>query len=285
MRKAIHPFISLIVILLSASLASANNNNSVAVTSTTSIQKPKQKGNSWSGFVNISQSRSMIDFQDGTRYDGRSLAARLNYKLNDKFNVRADGNYSQDLNYPERNDFGNLGLNLSRTPWNEGSTFLLGYRVGLSLPTSKDASVRQSLLTSASGALNISINPARLAPGLGVASSISFGRNFHKFDTALDGRVNTQYSSVQTLSISYSFLSGISLSAENVHRNTWSYQNVMRDAFELSQEISYTFNPNWIGALGHSNSGNTLRANGTDSNIQITDENSSIIYASFTALF
>ncbi len=284
MSIAIRPMLGIIATVLLASPAFANNNASVT-SSTMVVQPTKKEGRIWSGFVNVSRSTSLYDFQDGTRKDGIDYMTRLNLKLSSDYSVRVQGGYSQDLNYPESNDFSDTSVNLQRAPKEVGQTFLIGYRVGTGIPTSKDSHTRQNLLGSLSTGLNVLINPDRLITGLEVAGGLSAGRNFHQYETALDGRVNTQYSSSQTLSLSYSFQSGISLSAEFIHRNTWSYENVMRTSFEMSQELGYQLNPTWALAVGHSNSGSTLKPNGSDSNIQVMDDNNSLVYGSFTAIF
>ncbi len=283
MSFSIRPLIAVLVSALFAGPAYANNNASV--TSSLVIQQPKKEGRRWSGFINASRSTSLYNFEDGTKRDGMDYSARLNFKISNEYSLRVQGGYSQDLNYPETNDFSDTSVNLQRAPVAFGKNFLIGYRVGAGIPTSKDSHTRQNLLLSTSAALNIMINPDRLIPGFEVASSISAGRNFHQYETAIDGRVNTQYSSNQTLSLSYGFNSGISISADFLHRNTWSYQNVMRDSFEMTQELGYQLNPTWAFAIGHTNSGSTLKPNGSDSNVQIVDEKSSLVYASTTVIF
>lgn len=280
MSVSIRPIIGFLSTILLATQVYAN----ASVTS--SASQPLQKdASSWSGFVNMSRSSSLYDFSDGTRRDGMDYMARLSLKINDTYSLRAQGGYSQDLKYPETNDFSDIAINLSRAPVLFGKTFLLGYRVGLGIPTSKDSHIRQNLLGSVSTGLNVLVNSDRLIPGLEISGALSLGRNFHQYETALDGRVNTQYSSTQSISIGYSFKSDISLSAEFMHRNTWSYQNIMRDSFEMSQEVGYQINPTWSVAAGHSNSGATLKPNGSDSNIQVVDDSNSVVYASTTLLF
>ncbi|WP_295899448.1 hypothetical protein [uncultured Bdellovibrio sp.] len=283
MSFAIRPLLGILATVLLAGPAFANNNASV--TSSLVVQQPKKEGRLWSGYINVGRSASLYDFKDGSRKDGMDYALRFNLKASDNYTVRIQGGYSQDLKYPESDDFSDTSVSVIRSPFEMGSTFLLGYRIGAVVPTSKDSHVRQNLTTSVSTALNVIVNPDRLITGFDVSGSISAARNIHQYETALDGRVNTQYSSNQSLSLSYSWESGVSLSADFLHRNTWSYQNVMRDSFEMSQELGYQFNPTWAFAVGHTNSGSTLKPNGSDSNVQFIDENNSLVYASMTVIF
>lgn len=284
MSFCIRPIIGFLVTALMAATALANNN--ATVTSGTSvIQAPKKEGRRWSGFVNSSYSTNLVDHQDGSRGDYVDYMARFNLKLTNNYSLRVQGGYGQDLKYPENDDFTNTSVTLQRSPFALGKRLLTNWRVGAVAPTSKDAYKRQNMITALSTGGNLIVNPDYLIPGLELVGSLSLTRNFHQYETAINGTVNTQYSSSQGLSVSYSFNSGVSLSASFTHMNTWSYQNVMRDSFDFSQEIAYEINPTFSVAAGHTNSGSTLRANGTDSNVQIYDENNSIIYGSLTVVF
>lgn len=283
MSFAIRPIFGFMTTVLLATFAFANNNASV--TSSTTVVQPPKEGRIWSGLLNVSRSTSLVDFQDGTRKDGMDYLARLNLKINSDYSMRLSGGYSQDLKYPESDDFADTSLSVLKAPTELGKNFLIAYSVAAGLPTSKDSRTRQSLQGSLSGAVTLLVNPDVLMTGFEASGSLSVGRNFHEMETSLDGKVNTQYSSKQTLSLAYGFASGISLSADFMHRNTWSYQDVMRDTFEMSQELGYQFNSMWAVALGHTNTGSSLKPNGTDSNVQIVDENNSLVYLQVTAIF
>jgi hypothetical protein len=279
--------LSVISLSVVAQGAFANNNNSTATSSLT-MQQPKKDESIFSGFLNTSRSTSMVDHQDGSRQDGLDYLMRVNAKLNQDYALRLQGGYSQDLNYSEKNDFADTTLSLLRTPIKIGSIghyALIGYRAGLSAPTSKASSKGQSLQTAVSAGLTVMANPDRFIKGIEILGGISFGRNIHQYETALDGKVNTQYTSNQTLSVAYGFKYGLSLSGEFIHRNGWSYDGNMKDSFEMSQELGYEMNKTISIALGHTNSGSSLRPNGNESNFQFVDENSSLVYASATLSF
>jgi len=233
----------------------------------------------------LARSTSLVDFQDGTRKDGMDYLTRFNLKLNKDYNLRLDGGYSQDLKNSDSNDFGDTSLSLVRKPVAVGRTFMMGYSLAAIAPTSKDSHVRQNLQAGTSASLITMINPDRLIPGWAIVSGISFRKNFHQYDTAIDGSVNTAYSSSQSISITYDFPIGITLSGEFAHKNAWTYQNNVKEAFEHTEEVGYAFNKTVSAAVGHTNSGNALKANGQDSNIELVNENTSLIYASTTVAF
>ncbi|MNL58623.1 hypothetical protein D3C87_1822730 [compost metagenome] len=97
--------------------------------------------------------------------------------------------------------------------------------------------------------------------------------------------MNNQYSSSQSLSLSYDFPRNFSISADFVHKNAVSYQGSIKEAYEFSQELSYQFNSFLAAAVGHSTSGNALRPNGQDYQFDIYNENTSVVYASMTLIF
>lgn len=244
-----------------------------------------EEASSFSGLVNVSRSTSLYNFEDGTKKDGVEYGARLNYKISDKYATRAQIGYSQDLVDYENDDFSNLVINFFRTPSKFGNTFVAGYLLGLTLPTSKDASKAQSLQAGISAGLTAGINPEVLIKGLSISGAAVFARSFHRYETRLDGPVNIEYAANQSLSVGYDFASGISLSASFSYLSAWSYQGVMKNSFEINEEIGYQLHEHLAIAIGHTNGGSPLRANGTDSAIEVLNENESIVYASLTALF
>lgn len=279
--------IGFVVTLMATSTVFANNNSTVT-SSTTVVQQPKKEGRRWSGFVDMSRSTSLYDFEDGTRSDGMDYSARFNLKINNEFSMSLRGGYSQDLNYPENDDFSDTSFTVQRVPFRLGKRFLMGYRVGATAPTSKDSKTRQSLMTSLSAGVNLLVNPDYLIKGFQVAGLLTAGRNLHQYDTALDGRVNTQYSSNQNLTLTYAFAGfadGLYVSSSFLHRNAWSYQGVMRDSFEMTQDIGYEFNSTFSASVGHTNSGSTLKPNGQDSNVELISDKTSMVYGSVTVVF
>ena len=133
--------------------------------------------------------------------------------------------------------------------------------------------------------MSLSADPKALIAGLGIVGTASISRNFHQYETDINGKVLSQYSSTQSLALSYEWPVGVGVSATFIHRNGLTYQNNIRESFELTEELGYEITKVFSVAIGHSNSGNALKPNGVDSNIQIVDEDASIVYASGTVSF
>ena len=146
------------------------------------------------------------------------------------------------------------------------------------LSTKKD-----NLQTALSAKVGLSLS-APDQQGFSGGTSISLGRNFHAYDTDINGNVLNQYSSNQTLSLGYT-LENWSLSVDFINKSRWTYQNSTKSAFELNEELGYSINDNFGVALGHTNAGSTLKDNGTDSNIDLINENTSVIYGSLNMTY
>lgn len=275
-------FLTSAALLLSSSLALAN---AAINSSTTLVQRPKKDTTIWSGFIVGSRSTGLYDYQDGTRNDSMDYTLRVNANLSKNYSLRMDTGYSQDLKDTEKDSMADTLVTFRRAPINLGKTFLFAYNLGGTAPTSKDSSKRQNLQGSARAGIVLAINPDRLVKGFAVAGFATLSRNFHEYETDVMGRVMNQYSGTQALTISYDFPVGISLTLDMTHMNALSYQGVLKETYQISQDISYQFNPTFAAAIGHSNSGNALRPNGQDYSYNVYDENSSVVYASATMIF
>ncbi|MFM6930157.1 MAG: hypothetical protein ACKOX6_16925 [Bdellovibrio sp.] len=238
-----------------------------------------------SGFIQASRSTNLYDFQDGSRQDGMDYTARLNINFTKIHLIRIDSGYTQNITNPETSDWNDTSISFRKSPTLMSWPVLVGYNVGGVIPTSKDSYKRQNSKGSATVGLTVAVNPTVLMDGVGITGIISLAKNFHDYETDINGKVLNQYTSSQILSLSYEWPVGISVSANLVHRNALTYQNNIRESFEISEELSYEISKMFSVAVGHSNSGNALKPNGTDSNVQVMDENSSVVYASGTMSF
>lgn len=260
-------------------------NKNAAITSSTIKAEQASQFPMMSGFIQASRSTNLYDFQDGSRQDGMDYSARLNINLTKIHLIRIDGGYTQNITNPESSDWNDTSISFRKSPTLMSWPVLLGYSIGGVIPTSKDSYKRQNSQGSATASVTAALNPSVLMAGLGVTGILSFAKNFHQYETDINGKVLNQYTSSQILSLSYDWPVGISISANLVHRNAFTYQSNIRESFEISEELSYEINKMFSVAVGHSNSGNALKPNGTDSNVQVMDENSSVVYASGTMSF
>jgi hypothetical protein len=101
----------------------------------------------------------------------------------------------------------------------------------------------------------------------------------HEFERTADGEANLS----TKLSYSILYIQALSqiFSAELYAKyNTgWTYQNDLKTSFSISEKLNLDIKKNISTYIQHSNDGNALQANGSDSNIQIYDKNKSVMSA------
>ena len=238
----------------------------------------------WSVSGTIAQTSNLYDYHDGTRQDSADLLGLFSYKINKTYSLVSAVSYSQDLKTPESSDFGDLPVTLAHSPWIISKTFSLSQSATLLLPASKDSSKRVGMQFGIGTGISLSVNDGILIPGLSIKSGLSLSRLFDKYETALDGRVNTEYSAKQTISSTYSYKK-FSASIEFVHKNALSYQGSLKEGFEHTEELGYSMNDQISFALGHTLAGSALKANGSDSNVSLINDNDSKVYGAITASY
>ncbi len=274
-----------VVMLASINMASAMTSaNTQTATSTTAfpVQVIPPLSAAFSFGLSLTRSTSLVDFQDGSRSD------TLDYIFNPSMKT-SFGSFATSLAYSQnlRDQYDSIGSDWSDTPliftfnpktftWLERNA-KLKYSVTAVLPMSQYSVKKDQLQTALSGKIAFSLMPAD-GNGFGFISGISLGRNFHSYEEDINGNVLNQYSSNQNVGISYSY-NDWSLSADFVNRTRWTYKNSVKSTFEMSEKIGYSINPSFSASVGHTNSGATLKANGADSNVDLYNENTSIVYA------
>ena len=152
------------------------------------------------------------------------------------------------------------------------------------IPVSQLSTKKDQLQTSISAKIALSIAPSNDGDGFSIGTSVSAGRNFHAYDEDINGSVLNEYSSNQGLNLGYA-LGNWSITVDYLNKTRWTYQNNVKSTFELSEELGYQINKMFAVALGHTNAGSTLKDNGTDSNIDFYNENSSTVYGSLTLTY
>jgi len=267
-------------------LAASTAFASTSVTSSTSVVQEPTNSKIYSGFIQLARSTSLYDFHDGTRQDGMDYLLRLNLIVNKDYSFRLTTGYSQNLNDTEStfNGFTDSSIALVRSPFPLGSFFLLAPSVAIGLPTSQESHEGQSMQAALKAGLTALINPKRLWTGVDVAFILNASRNFDQYDTALDGTPNTEYILIEGISADYGY-GNFSISVEASNRTNWGYDNTTQQYFEHTEEIDYQINPTFLFAVGHTNSGSIFKPNGTDSNIKLVDEDTSMVYASLAVIF
>lgn len=182
--------------------------------------------------------------------------------------------------------FSDLSLKLTAPARGLNPFLRLTPALGAVLPLSQDSRERASLITGIKVSANLGADFTRMgAPGLGASFDFSVQRNFHVFDTATTGSPNAAYKINQWVSAGYEFTDRVAFSMDLIRSASITYGGKMRNAFSLSEEFSFLVGPRVSLAVGHSNEGSALQANGMDSNLALANGESSRIYGSMICSF
>jgi hypothetical protein len=276
------------------STSTTNSANTPTVTLQPGIVTTKKASSStptaspFSALFSISRSVSLIDFEDGTRSDSIEFLFAPSWafsfgKISTKLTYAKDNRDEESTS----NGFADTPLTFSfkGTPVYLLSAYdsKISYSTTAVIPASKISTKKDQLQTAISGSIGFGLTPKN-GEGFSILTSISLGRNFHAYEEDINGNVLNQYSSNQALSLAYA-VGDWSLGVDYLHRTRWTYRGNIKTAFALGQEIGYGINKNISVAMGHTNEGSTLRPNGTDSNIDIFNENSSTIYGTLNITY
>lgn len=272
-------------VLLLANSAIAAESQTATQTVTTKPAKKAESLPSYGVLALLNRSTSLVDFQDGTRSDNMDFLLSPSVKLAPG-RLSATMTYSQNLrddSSQTENDFGDIPVTFTFKAIPMGGyrdyDTSLSYSATAVAPVSKISTKKDQLQTSLSGKIAWSLGPKE--DGVSLLTSLTAGRNFHSYEEDINGNVLNQYSSNQQIKLGYSFGSW-SVSADFIHKSRWTYKGNVKSAFELTEEIEYGINKNYAVAIGHTNAGSVLKPNGTDTNIDIYNENNSVIYGTLT---
>ncbi len=252
-------------------------------TQQTAVVIPKVE-KTWSTSASLSKATSLNNYQDGTQTESVDSLVTASYKIFKNYSLSTLVTYSNDLRKPEISDWSDTPIILAPSSWAISRTFKFSPSFFIVAPTSKDSRVRQSMQVAAGAGLGFGFNAGILIPGLTLGTSLSLSRLFHEYETALDGKVNSQYSSKQSISGVYS-LKKFSLTLEVLHRNSMTYQGNLKEAFEHTEELGFAVSDHFSLAIGHGLHGSVYKANAQDTNLSLINENDSKVYGAVSAIF
>lgn len=233
----------------------------------------------------ISQSRNLVDFKDGTREDALEITVLPRY-------ATTIGSFSAKIvhtkNIKDDEDITNgfadtlLTYTYPSIDWGWKLPYVLFLNPGftLGIPTSR-ISQKQTQLTAATiFNLAMGIRPDNIVSTEHAwifQISLTAGRNFYPYEEDINGNVLNQYSSNQMLSLSYNYMNW-TMAIDLLNRSRWTFQNNIRQSFVSNQEIGYSFNDNLSLSVGHTNEASAMKANAQESNLNFIDEKTSTVF-------
>lgn len=232
--------------------------------------------------MSASRSQSLYDFQDGTRKESNSFEFLPTYQW--RFGkTQLFVAYEQDLRRSENSDLADMALIHGFKGWSFETVKLIP-GITMTIPQAKLSRERYNLDLGIASSWTVAVQEKLLVPGFYFRGGVSLGRNFHRYDQATNGEPLTRYSFRQFILTGYS-IGRFSFDAEAHHVGRWDYKDSQRETFEHSEEATVAFADQYGFTLGHTNSGSIFKANGSDSNVSIVDENASLVYAKLSVNF
>lgn len=270
--------------------AATSSSNLTGLSGTSSAQLPEVTTQKKTKVINMNlavmRSTSLYNFGDGSDMQSMDYSLSGSYRLNNLYKVSAGLDASQDLKDDQNSDLAGGRIGFSRKALELSKVINLTPSIGIRIPVNKNQLDRESLMFGTSASGRFDINPEVLfSENFSIGMTLSLSKNFHQYTTSTLGSVNTEYSSLQGIDLGYSLTDSLSISAAFNHSNRLSYDGVLRESFEMSQEVAYQFSEGLGAMVGHVNGGSVFKADGETSNIQPIDENNSIVYGGMSLSF
>ena len=279
-------------LLATSAVQPSKSSTAVSTISADQLEAEDEIPSRFSISADLSQSRNLVDFQDGSREDSTELLIVPSYKTKlGKFSAKIQYAQNQKNSEDILNGFADALLTYTYPPidWDWSPPYIIFISPGFTMvaPISKVSQKQTELQTSAIFNFNLGIKPDQLLKSEHAWSfllGLTAGRNFHPFEEDINGAVLNKYSSNQSLTISYSY-SDWSLTLDLVNRSRWTYKDNVKQSFITNQEIGYDINSNLAISVGHTNEASAQKADGMNSNLNIIDEKTSTVFATVGVKF
>lgn len=213
----------------------------------------------------------------------RSTTLELNatYDLNKDYTLGLLQELSQALAGAQDLTASNTVLSISKSAYKFDNQLSLAPKFKVYLPTNEEDRDSDSLQGAMAASLSLikKTQVASLPTQLSLAAEAL--KNSHQFETTAASEANLSYrgriSAIAELNLSQK----AKFILASYYQAGRTYQNALRSAFYLAQELDYEFSENFTGFLTHENGGDALRANGRSSNVSIIDDRASVVSLGF----
>ncbi|MBX9769027.1 MAG: hypothetical protein K2X47_17260 [Bdellovibrionales bacterium] len=205
----------------------------------------------------------------------------LSYRLSKRWQAIGLMGFAQQLTGEQRFRLRNTELRglFRSVEFSKGNSISNGLNVVL--PTNLDSRQLESLQAGVGLAnrLNFDLTEHGI-PGLSGFYDLNLNRNFHEFDTMVNGEWNTQYLLEHFVLAFYSFTEkwGVMLAGDFTHN--FDYSGGVGNTWSFTQELGFSPSRSIQFGLGHTNGGDLLGANGRSMNVRLFNPNDSRFYLS-----
>lgn len=243
------------------------------------------KRRAWGLSTSMTASSDFYDTQDSSHNSDASFEVAGTYKWNARWASALSLVAAKGFNQEQKLSVEDGILSTTFKAGSLAQDLALNLSAQTLLPISEESRQRSTLTVLTVGAgivydlIHIGLKHA--------AATYTFylGRGFHRFATGPGGSSNRAYSVAQKLGLNWEITPAFSLALSFQHGNHWTYEGNLKQNFTAAEEFNYQANKKLSFSLGHKNGGDVLRANGADSNIELFNGATSVIYSSVAYFF
>lgn len=230
----------------------------------------------FSSYVGLSYEQSAEKNSLGLVNRGLGLAISPKLSFWD-FSLRGDFFYAYDLNQPRPNSgWADAVILLMHDGWKLSAIKFSPY-TSVELPMSRESRENREIeLVNNVGVLASLDTKSLDVEKLSLSYSVAYGYFTNKYTTRVNGEPATEYKIVQNAKVSYKFKS-ISIGARFQFTSSYSYEDVVRSGFLISENISYAVNDTLGFTLYHYNRAALLRDVTYENNLQAYDKETSTV--------
>jgi len=238
-------------------------------TQTQEIQK------SFSAVIALERSSNLFTNESGNRESSTDLSLTPSYKITSKLSTSANAVISRQETGNKDTTISNTTLVLGYTGYKFENGAQLAHSLRGVIPTNEEIKKRDRLNT----AVGIRNQISHSIGAFDMGYKLTLTRNFHEFTVNAEGSANVEYSLSHILELAYNFNDKISISQVGTIRQGRTYGGFNRTSFSADTDLNYYASKSLAINIGASTEGSAFKANGTDSNIELFNENKSLIRA------
>lgn len=264
--------LSLLIILIIGLIAPL----SFAKSKSASKSNTEPSGIKFGLVTSLSYEQNAEPSETGIRGRGMGLYVSPRASLNN-FTLRTDLIYVYDLNDPrEGSSILDGVVALSYKGWKLGYVNLSPF-TSIELPFSEESRVNREIKYVNNVGLSTSLDTKAFdLEKLSLGYGISFGYYTNEFTTRLNGEPATEYKIVQNFQAGYDF-NPISIGFRFQFSNAYSYDDVVRSGYLISESISYSVSDQLSYSLYHYNRAPFLKNVTYENNLKAYDKTTSTL--------
>lgn len=223
-----------------------------------------------------------VEVEENTeRESSTDLSFVATYKINELYNLSAKTALTQEHNGPKNSSISDTTVGFGVKGIKINDQWITTHAMSAILPTSETSQERDRLRAAIAITNGVSYSGDRLK----ARYSLGLSKNFHEFDQNAEGTFLNEYRITNLIYLIVPVTDRFSISVSGLYRISYTYDKIDRYGFGTFGDLNYYFSEKLSANLGVSTEGNALKSNGTDSNISVYDDTSSVVRAGLTYVY